>query len=205
VAQLPHVLSLRGEEAAMQALLDEPLEPSGWLETDLSRSVERAVLLGATGRVDYSVPEIRDAVITMMEAGISHVPLAFSDAIDCAYAADQPAAVQELIDRVDALAPSQLLPLLEAEAARARARLAVSREDTENAEQWYKRAVHLFRELATPFYLARAQLEYAELLAHDGDDAAAGALHDEAASVFESVGARPWLERAQALVTEVAA
>jgi tetratricopeptide (TPR) repeat protein len=189
----------------MLALLDEPLEPSGWAETDVSRPVERALLLRAAGRVDYSVPEVRDAVISMMEIAVSHVPLVFSDAVDCAFAAAQPGAVQELIDRVDALPPSQLLPLLEAEAARARARLAVSRGEREDAEHWYKRAVHLFDELATPFYLARAQLEYAELLAQDGDDAAAGALHDEAARVFESLDARPWLERAQALVSEVAA
>jgi class 3 adenylate cyclase/tetratricopeptide (TPR) repeat protein len=205
LAQLPHLLALRGEDAAMQELLDEPLGPSGWAETDLSRPVDRAILLRGAGRVDYSVPEIRDAVISMMQLGLSHVPLAFSDAVECAFAADQPAAVQELIDRVDALAPSQLLPLLEAEAARARARLAMSRGERENAEHWYKRAVHLFRELATPFYLARAQLEYAELLVEADDDAAAAALRDEAATVFESVGARPWLGRAQALVTEVAA
>jgi hypothetical protein len=54
--------------------------------------------------------------------------------------------------------------------------------------------------------LARAQQEYAELLARAGrapDDLEA--LRDEARAVFESLGAKPWMTRANALHTAVAA
>ena len=108
----------------------------------------------------------------------------------------------ELLERVDALKPVQLLPLLDAEAARARARLAAFRDDLAEAQKWFRRSIDLFRELGTPFYLARAQVQYAELL---GDDADARALRDEAAATFETLGAAPWLERARALGSAVPA
>ena len=65
-----------------------------------------------------------------------------------------------------------------------------------------KRAIDLFRELSTPFYLARAQLQYAELL---GDTPDGRAIRDEAAATFEALGAVPWLTRARSLASEVVA
>jgi hypothetical protein len=99
-----------------------------------------------------------------------------------------------------------MLPLLEAEATRARARLAAHRGEPESADRGFRRAIKMFGELQTPFYLARAQLEYAELLSATSRDAArVEALRGEAAAVFEAVGARPWLERAATLRPAVAA
>jgi hypothetical protein len=74
------------------------------------------------------------------------------------------------------------------------------------ADAAFRRAIALFRELDTPFALARTQLEYAELLDGAGRDAdAARALREEAASAFEALGATPWLERARARGSVVAA
>src|SRR5262249_30933789 len=90
--------------------------------------------------------------------------------------------------------------------ARARARLAARSGDTDQAVRWFKRAVSSFREFTTPFHLARAQLEYAELLASiAGGAEEAAALRDEAVGVFEALRAKPWLERAYALGSAVAA
>jgi NAD-dependent SIR2 family protein deacetylase len=102
--------------------------------------------------------------------------------------------------------PAQLIPLLDAEASRARGRLAAHRGELEAGEQHLRRAIALFGELETPFYLARAQLEYAELLIRMGREAGeAGELRDEAAATFEALGASPWLARARSLQTAVAA
>jgi tetratricopeptide (TPR) repeat protein len=123
--------------------------------------------------------------------------------VDCAFAAGELDRVQQLIRAVDGFKPAQLLPLLEAEATRARARLAAHSGDLQAADELFRRAVALFRELETPFYLARAQLEYAELLVRSGRDGPD--LRGEATLVFGALDAKPWLERARRLETAVAA
>jgi hypothetical protein len=93
--------------------------------------------------------------------------------------------------------------VLNAEAARARARLAAHRGDVDEAERSFKQAIQRFEELGTPFFLARTQLQYAELLV--GRDGELPALRGEAMATFEALGADPWLERARSLRAEVAA
>ncbi len=203
---LPYVLSARGELDALQALFDELGSSFGWPDVEAQARLGRAMILRDTQRAGESVSLAQDTFDSAAESGVSHIPFEFAEAVDCALAADDPAVARALIERVDGLKPAQLLPLLEAEASRARARLAAHEGDVAGAERWFKRAVDHLRELATPFSLARAQLEYAELLASrgtDGDEAVA--LRAEAAKVFERLGARPWLARAEALGSAVAA
>lgn len=69
--------------------------------------------------------------------------------------------------------------------------------DRPEAERLFKRATGLFRELAMPFYLAASTLEYAEWLGRHGRSGDAAPLAAEAREVFERLGARPWLERAE--------
>jgi hypothetical protein len=58
----------------------------------------------------------------------------------------------------------------------------------------------------TPFPLARAQLQYAEWLsATAGASVTVQQLCEEASARFEELGARPWLERADALRSTIAA
>jgi hypothetical protein len=78
--------------------------------------------------------------------------------------------------------------------------LAGHRGEFGEAQRWFRRSIDLFREFGTPFYLARAQLQYAELL---GDDADGQPLRDEAAATFETLGAAPWMERARAFRSAV--
>ena len=47
-----------------------------------------------------------------------------------------------------------------------------------------------------PFYLAASTLEYAEWLISHGRTDDATVLASEAREVFDTLGARPWLERA---------
>ena len=62
-------------------------------------------------------------------------------------------------------------------------------------ERQFKAAVGLFREMAVPFWMAVASLEYAEWLADRGREDEAAPLYAEAREVFERLEARPWLER----------
>jgi hypothetical protein len=183
-----------------------PLEAiSGWRNSELIGAVGRAIVLRETGRAAEAVPIAHEATLERLAHPSSEGALMFAEAVDCALAGDQPEAARALLGQVDSLAPVELLPLLEAEATRARARLDAHAGVIDGAEQQFKRAIHLFMELATPFYLARAQLEYAELLAGGGREPdQLRELRDQSAAVFETVGAQRWLERAQSLSVELA-
>jgi tetratricopeptide (TPR) repeat protein len=204
---VPNVLAARGDIAALQAMIGDVDVPGGWAAVEQAAKVARAVRLRESGRADeIDAEQTRDAVLAVITSAVSDLPPQFAEAVDCLLAAGRPELVQELLDRIDALEPAELIPLLEAEASRARARLAVLGGDRENAQRWYKRAVSAFREFATPFHLARAQLEYAELLASPGGDSGESvALRDEAIKTFEALDAKPWLERAEVLGSVVAA
>jgi class 3 adenylate cyclase/tetratricopeptide (TPR) repeat protein len=201
-AHLPFVLVPRGDRAAIEALLPTLERESEWAETAEVAKACRAMIQREAGEPKAALADARDASLATLASSFSHTPLSFGEAVECALAADAPDVIAQLLERVDELQPVQLIPLLDAEATRARAHLAVAGGDTTAAAQWFRRSIDLFRELSTPFYLARAQLYYAELL---GDTPDGRAIRDEAAATFEALGAVPWLTRARPLASEVTA
>jgi class 3 adenylate cyclase/tetratricopeptide (TPR) repeat protein len=203
---LPQILAARGDAAGLQAMLEQLGAVPGWAEIQWMLQSGRAVILRETGRVQEAVRDAREAALAVLDTAVSHVPVLFAEAVESAFAAGDPGVVDELLERVAALQPAQLIPMLDAEATRARARLAAHRGDGAAADQAFRRAIGLFRELDTPFALARTQLEHAELLgAAERNADEAQALRNEAASAFEALGAAPWLERARGLGSVVAA
>ncbi len=203
---MPMVFAARGDQAGLQALLQSVGGDGGWSVVNHAAALCQAMLMRETGRAVEAVDDAVAAVLGVIEIAESGVPTMFAEGVDCAFAAGRTDIVEELLARVDALKPAQLLPLLDAEAARARARLAALRGEDQVAEQWFRRAIDLFTEFATPFHLARAQLEYAELLAStDRPEAEIAKPRDEAAALFADLKAEPWLERAAELGSRVAA
>jgi hypothetical protein len=196
------VVAARGDTAGLDALRLR-LGAGGWHQVEHAHAVARAVVERETTGGSEAVAEACEAVRELIQGGTSEMPTVFAEAVDCAFAAGDIARVEQLLATVDDLKPAQLTPLLDAEATRARARLAAHRTELETADELFRRAIGLFRELGTPFYLARAQLEYAELRARSGQDG--GASTDEALAVFEALAATPWLERARRLEAAVAA
>jgi tetratricopeptide (TPR) repeat protein len=206
VCHLPMVFAARGDAGGLRSLLDAIGPSTGWAVVDDGIRLAHAVLMREEGHASDGLEQATAAVHAVIEISDSGVPTFFAEGVACAFAAGRPDVVAELLERVDALKPAQLLPLLDAEASRARARLAAHRGEQGAAEQWFRRAIDLFRELATPFPLARAQLEYAELLARTGRPPADVAKpRDEAAGVFAELRAEPWLARADALASGVPA
>jgi hypothetical protein len=78
---------------------------------------------------------------------------------------------------------------------RFRARMAAIAGDADRADGLYRRATGLLRELATPFPMAVALLEHAELLAEAGRGVDGEPILAEARAVFARLGAVPWLDR----------
>jgi hypothetical protein len=203
---LPHILCARGDVDDMRALLEPLGRVSGWAELGNMAKAGRAVIQRETGDPVGALPDALDASQAVIGGSLSHAALELAEAVECAFAAGAPERVAEVLEQIDALRPVQLIPLLDAEAMRARARLAASRQDPETAVQWFRCSIDLFRELGTPFLRARAQLEYAELLAASGGETELiGSLAEESSAVFAEVGAQPWLDRAHALAPRVPA
>ena len=116
-------------------------------------------------------------------------------AIEAAFEASNDAKVEEFLGIIEGLPRGRYPHFLRAQAMRFRAGLAARGDDADRAEQLFKGAAGLFRELAIPFYLAVTQLESAEWLLKSGRSEEEGLL-TEAREIFERLGATPWLERA---------
>lgn len=200
---LPVVLAGRGDAEGLNSLAKRLGGAHGWTQVAQAEKVSLAVVERETGAAIGALGEAYEAVTELIEGGSSEVPPLFAEVVECAFATSEPARVEELVAAVDELKPAQLLPLLDAESTRARARLAAHHGDLQTADGLFRRAISLFRELETPFYRARAQLEYAELVTRAGRDG--DAPREAAMEVFEALGARPWLDRARRLESAVAA
>jgi predicted ATPase/class 3 adenylate cyclase len=182
-----------------------------------ARHLERFAQLDASAdmqdRSEYSCGKARlllaqgDAAgaLRSAEAGMSgQQALSWSDhrvkesvvvALEAAFAVDDLAKAVELLDVVRASAPARRTHFLHAQSMRFGARLAAVRDEPEAVEAGFKGAVGLFREMAFPFWMAVTLLEHGEWLADQGRPSDAGARLSEARTIFEGLGARPWLER----------
>jgi hypothetical protein len=79
-----------------------------------------------------------------------------------------------------------------------RACIAALEDRREDAEVGFRDALKRFRELGQLFLVADAGLEF--VLAIGPSDAEARAAGEEAREIFARLGARPWVERAEALL-----
>jgi hypothetical protein len=117
---------------------------------------------------------------------------AFVEAVESAFELEDLATVGDLLDAVDQLPPVERSHYRQAHQARFRSRLAAAMGDGPLAGRMFKRAAAAFRESSVPFWLAVTLVEQAEWLG-DGE---AAELAGEARSIFERLGAAPWLQRA---------
>jgi class 3 adenylate cyclase/tetratricopeptide (TPR) repeat protein len=119
---------------------------------------------------------------------------AFVTAVDAALSLGNAEEAGELLALAETLPPGRRAHFLRAHVSRFRARLAATGEDG-RADDLFKGAVGLFRELAVPFYMAATQVEYAEWLVGQARADAAEPFLAEAREIFERLEARPWFDR----------
>jgi class 3 adenylate cyclase/tetratricopeptide (TPR) repeat protein len=133
--------------------------------------------------------------------GISTEPVkeAFVTAVEAALALGDTNKAEELLAVIEELPRGRLPQFLSAHASRFRAQLAGRRGEHEEAERRFKGAAGLFREIASPFYLAITLLEHAEWLTGEGRADEAEPFVGEARQIFERLEATPWVERADAV------
>jgi class 3 adenylate cyclase len=108
------------------------------------------------------------------------------------------ATIRELLAMLDALQPGQLAPMLRAERALARARLA-----SENGDD-FAAAITGLREQSTPYHLAHGLLDYAAELARRGEVEAATQAAGEATAIAVQLRCQTLLDRAAELTVDQA-
>jgi hypothetical protein len=120
-------------------------------------------------------------------------------AVDAALTAGDRAAAEELLQIANERPQGHVTHFALAHSMRFQARMADGSQDPSRTEDAWKGAIGLFREMALPFWTAVTLLEQAEWLTTQNRAEDASPVRDEAVAIFESLGARPWLDRANAI------
>jgi predicted ATPase/class 3 adenylate cyclase len=159
-------------------------------------------LLLAQGDPDGALRVAQVALDTGEEMGFAqeYWKEPFVTSLEAALLLEDEPKVNELLAVIDGMPPGRQTQFFQAQTLRCRARLAArADEDAADADRLFKRAAGLFRELATPFFLAVTQLEHAEWLVGRDRSKEAEQLLVEAREIFGRLEATPWLERLDAL------
>jgi class 3 adenylate cyclase len=122
--------------------------------------------------------------------------------IDIALAAGDLETAGTAVTELESIAADFQRPLFEAGALTARGELFLGEARPSDASPLLGRSWRLWQETDLPYESARARLRYAEALAADGDPAMARRDLRAARGVFERLGARRDLDRADALLGE---
>jgi class 3 adenylate cyclase/tetratricopeptide (TPR) repeat protein len=126
-------------------------------------------------------------------------PLFWVPAVEFALAAGRVAEAQRLLAQVADTPVALIAPYLRAQLARLRALVSCADGDDSDAEEDLVKAIAGLRAYGAPFYVARAQLDLAELLSRTGRTAASRSHAEEAEAAFTQLGAAPWAARAAAI------
>ncbi len=205
VAAAP-VLCEQGKPDAAQALLAE----HEWAR-DAQQHELAAGFAAAEARLLRARNRPADA-LAAADRGLSHHSVAITstpmkgclvEALEAALDLDDLTRADELLASIDNLQPGQLTPSLEGHQARFHARLDARRGDHDHVDDNYRAAETLFAELDLAFHHAVTQLEHAEWLTSQGRVVDAEPLLAQAHETFERLEAKPWLERLDAVQTDI--
>jgi tetratricopeptide (TPR) repeat protein len=187
----------RLEEAELIVARCSVMQSSADLQERSAYLVARANLLLMSGDPAQALECAESAFEARNVLGITqeYLKQAFVAAVEAALEVGDLAKVEELLTDVDSLAPGHSSQFLQAHLLRFRARHAGWVGNHEGADEGFKSAADLFRELEFRFYLAVTMLERAESLRIAGEEQEAESLTAEARPIFEDLDAKPWLER----------
>ena len=180
-------------DARVAGLSDEVAAIIGCVETQL---------LAAEGRYAESL-EVATNIVNLMPVLpllSTSIKRAIAQGTEAALVLGDLDAADRMLDIVRQARPGMVSPSLRGHAARLGARLSAMRGEHDSVEAGFTSAIAEFREVGALFELGAALLELAEWLSGRGRHAEAQHFAVEARSLFEQLGARPWLERVQPLL-----
>ena len=196
------LFSLTGDEGRLQAALATVDNFAG--SEDKQDIAEHATAMATAAALHGSHEQaLGHARVSLAQAGavnLRHdaIRWVWPVAADAALALSDDSEVTRLLDWLDDHSPGHIPPVLRAERLRIRARLLEGQGDA-GASQAFTTATKAFRELGSPFHLARGLLDYAEHLASSGDLQKAAQVAAEASAIADRLRARPLAERAALL------
>ena len=163
----------------------------------IGRDIAEARLLFSEQRLDEALVAAERATLAARDLGTTSLwfKLALGTALDTALALGNVVKAREFLATLDSLRPGELTPLLKAQQARFRARLATL-DNYADPQGEFVNAEQLFRTLETQPLLATTLLEHSEWLLGQGQSEKAEPLLEEAHEIFERLEATPWLGRA---------
>jgi tetratricopeptide (TPR) repeat protein len=190
----------RGQlDDARRILAHAPSEQRAELQERSSIALGRAALARGEGRYEEALELIEEAWSLRGSVGPDHpnFKAAIAGGLESAVALGDFSRLESIFEQLRSLPPGMRAPFIDAQLARYDAHGAVRAEDPEKAEQRFRHAGAVLREIGARFWLAVVLLEHCErLLASGRNDAE---LLVEAREIFDELGARPWVERADAL------
>jgi hypothetical protein len=186
--------AMRGDadraETMMTAMPD--LRASEEPQSQALVSIVEAFIAAARRQPETALRRARAVLAHAGALGVAHEATlwAWPLAARTAWELHDAAGTQELLTMLDSLQPGRLPPMLRAERDLARACLA-----SENGDE-LAAAITGVREQSTPYYLAHALLDQAQLLAGSGRAGDARAAAEEAAAIAVQLRCQPLLDRA---------
>jgi tetratricopeptide (TPR) repeat protein len=189
----------RGDLAAASELLNAygELESSADVQERGEFAAARSMLLAAQGDMHGALEGARSALAQRGHLGRddSRMKEILVVGVDAALSVGDRTAAETLLEIANEGRAGRLTQFALAHDMRFQARMADGSQDLVRIEDAWKGAVGLFREMALPFWTAVTLLEQAEWLNYQDRNDDASPILDEARTIFESLGARPWLER----------
>ncbi len=190
--------ALRGDVETAEAMLTSlpdlrvTEDPQDQATVSLVEALTEAARRNPAGTLRHALGSLSHADAI----GISHecVRWAWPLAARTAHELADTAVLGELLSLLDNSQPGHVVPMLHAERALARARLA-ARDDGSAGVQGFANAIRGLRELSTPYHLAHGLLDQAEHLIRQGDPEAAAAAVEEARSTATRLRCQPLLDR----------
>jgi class 3 adenylate cyclase/tetratricopeptide (TPR) repeat protein len=204
VIELAAIHIRRGDVDAARRVFDAAKARADVHNTEIRVRVGAAEveLLNAEGRLAEALARSEQLLDAIPKLGLSDLGIKrlITHGVGAALQLGELDAAAAMLAMVRLARPGMVSPELRGHFARLDARLSSLRGNHDAVEAGFETAVAAFRELGSPFEQGVALCELAEWLEGRGRSDAAAAAALEARTLFERLGARPWLERVRPLL-----
>ena len=200
ISVLPSLYLNTGRLDRLQWLVERLPEASAEVQDTAGHALADAAHARAQGRLADALAKVDEVLAMQDELGFEHpmFRLALVDSMETAYELGDLDSVARRLEEFRQRRPADQLPFGVGQARRFEALLAARSGDSERAEERFRAAAEMLREISARFYLGVVLLEHGEWLAEGGTADEAEPLLAEAREIFERLGAAPWLERLDA-------
>ncbi|HEY6151063.1 MAG TPA: adenylate/guanylate cyclase domain-containing protein [Gaiellaceae bacterium] len=194
---LPHLYLNTGRPDRLRWLFDQLPEPSAEVQDTAGHALALAARARAEGRLADALAKADEVLAMQVELGFEHPMsrLALVDSLETAYELGDFDSVARRLEEYRQRRPADQLPFGVGQVRRFEALLAARSGDDRLAEERFRAAAEILREISARFYLAVVLLEHGEWLVQSGRPEDAEPLLREARETFERLKAAPWLER----------